>query len=103
MRQLIMLLCGLALINLSCYSLSTPTPAPGLVSTIVVQTAQAAYTQTAAAAPPVPTATAVASCVDAAGLVQDAAQHETSIVVGSKFTLTWQLKNTGECSWHGYS
>src|SRR5512143_3942264 len=100
MRQLIMLLCGLALMGLSCYSLSTPTPAPDLVSTIVVQTAQAAYTQTAAAAP---TATTVASCVDAAVLVKAGAQAETSIAVGSKFTLTWQLKNTGECSWRGYS
>ena len=100
MRRFLVLLCGLALIGLSCYSLATPTAVPGLVSTIVVQTAQAANTQTAAA-PPVPTPTVMASCADRATPAQDAAQQAAT--VGSKFTLTWQLNNTGECSWHGYS
>ena len=102
MRRLVLLLCGLALAALSCYSMNTPTPVPGLVSTIVVQTAQAAYTQTAAA-PPTPTATVVASCLDKAALIPDASQASASLAIGSKFTRTWQLSNTGECSWHDYS
>ena len=104
MRTLLVSLCGLALVAVSCYSISTPTPIPGLVSTIVVQTAQAAYTQTAIAAPPTPTAATVVSCVDSAALAQDAsAEAGMSVPAGSKFSLTWQLSNTGECSWHGYS
>jgi uncharacterized protein YkwD len=103
MRKLLLLLCGLTLAALSCYSMNTPTPVPGLVSTIVVQTAQAAYAQTAAAAPPTPTAAVVSSCLDGAALIQDASQAAASLPIGSKFTRAWQLSNSGECSWHGYS
>ena len=27
----------------------------------------------------------------------------TNVPIGSKFTKTWQLGNTGDCNWHGYS
>jgi uncharacterized protein YkwD len=104
MRTLLFTLCGLALIAGSCYSLNTPTPIPGLVNTIVAQTAHAASTSTAFALPPTPTATLVARCVDAAELVQDATDADsTKVAIGAKFTRTWQFKNTGECNWHGYS
>ncbi len=106
MPKLIALICGLALAAASCSSLNTfntvPTPDPNFISTIVVGTAQAALTQTAAAAPPTPTA--VAACTDGAALIEDAANSSApSVPVGSKFTVTWQLANTGECNWHDYS
>ena len=105
MRTLALTLCGLALAAASCNALSTPTPVPGLVSTIVVQTAQAALIATAAAIPlPTVSPTPVAMCKDAAALIQDgSAEDSMSVPNGSKFTKAWQLSNTGECDWHGYS
>jgi uncharacterized protein YkwD len=108
MRTLLFVFCGLIVATSACNALSinAPTPVPpGWVNTIVVQTANAASTATAAAAPP-PTATPVpvAACKDAAALVEAAtAATGTSALPGSKFTKTWQLQNTGECNWHGYS
>jgi hypothetical protein len=108
MRTLLFALCGLTLAAASCNALgiNAPTPVPaGWVSTIVMQTAQAASSATAAAAPP-PTATpaAAATCKDAAALVEDVTNAAgTNVVAGSKFIKTWQIKNTGECNWHGYS
>lgn len=106
MRRLVTLIGGLALAALSCYSINTfnaaPTADPNIVSTIVVGTAQAAATQTAAAQPPTPTA--MASCIDGAALVEDGAGGTAiNVPVGSRFTVTWQINNTGDCNWHGYS
>ena len=100
MRTLLPILCGVALTATSCNAflpINNPTDVPGLVGTIVVQTAQAASSATAAAAPP-PTATAipVAACLDGAALIQDTTGiTSTSVPLGSRFTKTWQLKNTG--------
>jgi uncharacterized protein YkwD len=100
MRRLLVLICGLALA--ACAPAGVATPAPGLISTIVVQTAQAASMQTAAA--PRPTLSALASCTDAVALAQDTTgEAGLSVPVGAKFSLTWQFSNTGGCNWHGYS
>ena len=48
MRTLLLTLCGVALATASCITVGSPTPVPGLVNTIVVQTAQVASTETAA-------------------------------------------------------
>ncbi len=48
--------------------------------------------------------TSVAGCKDQAVLLQDVTIFDgTNVPRGSKFTKTWQFKNTGTCSWTGYT
>jgi uncharacterized protein YkwD len=60
-------------------------------------------------APPLASPTANASnetpaCKDGAILVQDVTYPDnTHVGSGEKFTKTWQLQNTGDCKWTGYT
>jgi uncharacterized protein YkwD len=70
---------------------STRTPYAGPVATVTPQA-------------PTLSITAVANCKDSAILLQDVTIADgTNVPRDSKFTKTWQFKNSGDCSWTGYS
>ncbi len=51
-----------------------------------------------------PSGTLAGGCKDQAVLLQDVTIADgTNVAPGSKFTKTWQFKNTGTCSWTGYT
>ena len=51
-----------------------------------------------------PLGTSAAGCKDQAVLLQDVTIADgTNVPRGSKFTKTWQFKNTGTCTWTGYT
>jgi uncharacterized protein YkwD len=100
----------LGLLLSSCISVSgrdtTPT-APVFITATLPPTHPAASTRTpTAAASPIPSsaATGPAGCKYQAVLLQDVTIPDgTNVPRGTKFTKTWQFKNTGTCAWTGYA
>jgi uncharacterized protein YkwD len=95
----------------SCVSISTPPPVnttplfatATLLSTATSYASPTAITSTTANAPTL-SVTASANCKDSAVLLQDVTIVDgTNVPGGSKFTKTWQFKNTGSCPWSGYT
>ncbi len=105
-----MILCAAALGMASCITIGTPAPTdltPEFVTAALPAT-KTPYTKPTstptAATPSTPIATSAPNCKDAAVLLQDVTIADgTNVPLGSKFTKTWQFKNTGDCAWHGYS
>ncbi|HTP03076.1 MAG TPA: NBR1-Ig-like domain-containing protein [Anaerolineales bacterium] len=110
MRTFLLVLCASALGIASCVTIGTPTPVsltPQFVTATLAAT-KTPYTSPTttptAATPSTPVATSDPNCKDAAVLLQDVTiADNTNVANGSKFTKTWQFKNTGSCNWHGYT
>jgi len=112
MRTLLLILCVVVLGMTSCISIATPAP---LNTTPLFVTATLRPTKTPYASPtvhataststtPTLSVTAAANCKDAAVLLQDVTIADgTNVPYSSKFTKTWQFRNTGECPWQGYT
>lgn len=50
--------------------------------------------------PPPPTATAIPTCNDAAGFIEDVTYPDGAVVdAGDSFTKTWRIRNSGTCTW----
>ena len=110
MRTLLLTVCGAALATASCITIGTPTPAdltPAFVTATLpsTKTPYASPTSTVTTSTPgTPVATSAPNCKDAAVLLQDVTISDgTNVPFGSKFTKTWQFRNTGDCAWHGYT
>ena len=110
MRILFVILGALAIGAASCITIGMPAPAdptPAFVTATLVLTktpyAKPTVTPTAAT-PSTPLPTAAPNCKDAAVLLQDVTIADgTNVPYGSKFTKTWQFRNTGGCPWRGYT
>jgi uncharacterized protein YkwD len=100
-----------SLILSACITISTPPP---VNTTPLFVTATLAATGVPHASPtPLVSATSpgrtlavteAAGCKDGAVLLQDVTIADgTNVPRGSKFTKTWQFKNTGTCPWSGYT
>ncbi len=110
MRSYLLVFCALALSAASCVTIGLPPPAN---PTPAFVTATLPYTKTpyvkpsvtpTAATPSTPLPTAPPNCKDAAVLLQDVTIADgTNVPYGTKFTKTWQFRNTGQCPWHGYN
>src|SRR5512142_1151349 len=110
MRPLLLILCALVLGTASCVSIGLPQPVdatPQFVTATLPPTKTPYVKPTGtptAATPSTPIATAPPNCKDAAVLLQDVTIADgTNVPYGSKFTKTWQFRNSGACPWHGYS
>ena len=111
MRILQLGVCAAVMALAACVSIGTPPPVnltPVFVTVTLQPTKTPFVSPTSAVAtvstPATPVATAAANCKDAAVLLQDVTIADgTNVTYGSKFTKTWQFRNTGECPWHGYS
>src|SRR5512146_2955824 len=110
MRSLLLILCVLVLGTASCVSIGLPEPAnptPAFVTATLPPTRTPYVKPTVtptAATPSTPIPTADPNCKDAAVLLQDVTIADgTNVSYGSKFTKTWQFRNTGQCPWHGYT
>ena len=80
---------------------STPTLPPTLPSTLSTNTVSALPTL---AAPTFPPAASATPACDQAQFVRDVTIPDgTTYAPGASFTKTWRLKNTGTCTWSGYS
>lgn len=95
----------------SCVSIGLPTagnPTPAF-ATVTLQPTKTPYASPTRPVTATPTAstlssTVPANCKDSAVLVQDVTIADgTNVPYGTKFTKTWQFRNTGECPWQGYS
>ncbi len=92
-------------------SISTPTPANAtpLFATATLPATKTPYASrtpltTATPATPGLSGTAPANCKDSAVLLQDVTIADgTNVPYGSKFTKTWQFRNSGNCPWSGYT
>ena len=111
MRASITILFVLTLSLTSCISISTPVP---VNTTPLFITATLPATSTSHASPtPITSATVASStlsattsaaCKDSAVLLQDVTIADgTNVPSGSKFTKTWQFRNTGSCAWSNYT
>ena len=111
MRASISTLFILTLSLASCISISTPVP---VNTTPLFNTATLPATSTSHASPtPITSATVASStlsattsaaCKDSAVLLQDVTIADgTNVPSGSKFTKTWQFRNTGTCAWSNYT
>ncbi len=95
----------------SCVSISAenvPTPKAGFATATLAPTATAWFSATPTGLPkarvPSSVITASQNCSNAAILLQDVTIPDNSHVkAGEAFTKTWRLKNTGTCSWAGYT
>ncbi len=110
MRSLLLVLCTLALGTASCVSIKMPArvdATPQFVTATMASTKTPYVKPSAtptAATPSTPLPTAPPNCKDAAVLLQDVTIADgTNVPYGSKFTKTWQFRNTGQCPWHGYT
>ncbi len=109
MRSLVPALVCAALVATGCISIATPTPrnsTPSFVTATlpVTKTPAPSATLTVTPGTPLPTGSASAGCKDAAILVQDVTIADgTNVPYGSKFTKTWEFKNSGTCPWSGYT
>lgn len=110
MRNLLLVVCAAALGTASCITIGPPTPVdltPQFVTATLpsTKTPYASPTSIATASTPgTPVATSAPNCKDAAVLLQDVTIADgTNVPYGSKFTKTWQFRNTGDCAWHGYT
>jgi uncharacterized protein YkwD len=111
MRTLVVLICAAALSATSCITIGTPTPVsltPEFATAALPATrtpyASPSATTTTISTLPTLAATSNPNCKDTAVLLQDVTIADgTNVPVGSKFTKTWQFRNTGECTWHGYT
>ena len=110
MRTLAIVVCAAALGAASCITIGAPssgTATPEFVTATLppTKTPYAKPTSTpTAATPSTPVATSAPNCKDAAVLLQDVTISDgTNVAHDSKFTKIWQFKNTGSCSWHGYT
>ena len=110
MRILSLIICAAALAATSCVTIGTPTPVdltPQFVTATLPATRTPYRTPTSvptASTPSTAVATSNPNCKDAAVLLQDVTIADgTNVPMGSKFTKTWQFRNTGGCNWHGYS
>jgi len=85
---------------------AAPTPTLGFVTATLPATRTPFATPTATAnltGTPGLSMTAPANCKDVAVLLQDVTIPDgTKIPYGTKFTKTWQFRNTGTCPWIGY-
>ncbi len=109
MRSSVLTICLAGLLLTSCaISISTPTPpnpTPHFVTATLPPT-QTPFQRPTTPSPTVPPTNAggSASCKDKAILIQDVTIADgTNVPRGSKFTKTWQFKNTGTCTWTGYT
>lgn len=111
MRSFIVTISSAALTLTACVSISTPTPAntTPLFVTATLPPTKTPYTHPTADTTTTPTestlsATTSANCKDSAVLLQDVTIADgTNVSYGSKFTKTWQFRNTGSCAWSGYT
>jgi hypothetical protein len=117
---------GISACNLPSNATATPTQGSDAVLTAAAQTVEANLTQAAILNPPtvpvIPTSTAAPPTVtlavststrsgvtntpicDQAQFIKDVTIPDgTEFEPNETFTKTWQLKNTGTCSWNGYS
>jgi uncharacterized protein YkwD len=50
------------------------------------------------------TLNASSACTDSAVLIEDVTYPDnTQVIAGEKFTKTWKIQNTGDCTWKGYT
>ncbi len=114
MRRFFPVIALVAVLLTACISISTEpevTPSPFFVTATLQMTGTSlpsvgtppTGTATVGTTLP-PSGTSAAGCKDSAVLLQDVTIADgTNVPPGSKFTKTWQFKNTGTCSWTGYT
>ena len=110
MRTLFLVVCAAAVGTASCITIGTPiavdlTPQFVTATLPSTRTPYASPTSTVTVSTPATlSATSAPNCKDAAVLLQDVTISDgTNVPYGSKFTKTWQFRNTGNCSWHAYT
>lgn len=105
---------SLLLLLTACASISVETPAGAPVSFAtstlpptrqgLTLPTQIPPTASPTSDPLTPQATPSPSCRDSAVFVEDVTYPDhTRLQAGEKFTKTWKLQNTGNCTWIGYS